>query len=161
MKKLTITLMAVAAGLLLTSQVLAWGGPGPDRRYAYCKGAGWERLNLTNEQQTKIETLQTAAEKELRPIREKMFDKKVELRKLWLQPNPDRDKINAAQKEMRALRDQIEDKNTALKLEIRKQLTAEQQEKLAAGGWGRGSGFGPRGGMRGSGGYGLGRGVCR
>jgi len=73
----------------------------------------------------------------------------VELRKMWLQENPDKDKILALQKEVRTLRDQLEDKATAHKLEIRKVLTPEQREKLVNSGWGKGMGFGPRGGMRG------------
>ena len=164
MKKLTMTLMAVVVGLFFTSQVFAWGpgfGPGKGRGYGNCREAGLERLNLTDEQKTKIEALQTATEKELRPAREKMFDKAIELRKLWLQANPDKDKINAAQKEMRVLRDQMQDKTTAMRLEMRKQLTPEQQEKLAGAGWGRGPGFGPRGGMRGHGGPGPGMGMCQ
>jgi Spy/CpxP family protein refolding chaperone len=70
---------------------------------------------------------------------------------MWLQPNPDKDKIISLQKEVRVLRDQLEDKATAHKLAIRKVLTPEQQEKLVNSGWGRGMGFGPRGGMRGHG----------
>ena len=40
-----------------------------------------------------------------------MFDKSVALRRLWLQDNPDKDKIIALQKEVRTLRDQIQDKD--------------------------------------------------
>lgn len=159
MKKLRLTLMAVAIGLLFTAQAFAWGGgygPGQGRGYANCCGAGLERLNLTDEQRNKIEALQTAADKELRPIREKMFDKSVELRRLWLQVNPAKDKITAAQKEVSVLRDEMQGKATALRLEIRKVLTPEQQERLASTGWGRGPGYGPRGGMRGHGAYGPG-----
>ncbi|MGV8057468.1 MAG: Spy/CpxP family protein refolding chaperone [Smithellaceae bacterium] len=157
MKKLAITFMAVAVGLLLTSQVFAWG-PGFGRGNGYCREAGFDKLNLTDEQKTKIEALQIAHQKEVRPVREKMFDKSVELRRMWLQPNPDKDKILALQKEVRLLRDQLEDKATAQKLEIRKVLTSDQLEKLANSGWGRGMGFGPRGGMRG---HGPGMGMCQ
>lgn len=168
MKKITLTLMAVAVGLLLTSQAFAWGpGPGKDRGYGPCREAGLERLNLTDNQKAKIEALQDDNYKATRLLREKIFDKSVELRRLWLQANPDKDKIAAAQKELRTLRNEMEDKVTALRLEIRKVLTPEQNEKLANTGWGRGSGFGPRGGMRGRGGYGagmgpgLGMGMCQ
>jgi Spy/CpxP family protein refolding chaperone len=163
MKKLTVALMAIVLGLLLTSQVFAWGpgfGPGKGRGYENCREAALEGLKLTDEQKTKIEALETATQKELRPIREKMFDKAVALRRLWLQPNPDKDKIIALQKEVRVLRDELQDKNTALRFEIRKVLTPEQQEKLTGFGWGRGMGFGPRGGMRGHGGPGPGMGFC-
>ena len=126
MKKITLTLTAVALGLLLTSQAFAWG-PGPGRGHGYCREAGLEKLNLTDDQKAKIEALQTANWKAIRPLREKMFDKAVELRKLWLQANPDKDKITAAQKELRAIRDDMQDKNTVMKLEIRKVLTPESR----------------------------------
>ena len=75
----------------------------------------------------------------------------MNLRKLWLEPNPDQGKITAAQKEMNAVRDQMQDKMTAFRLESLKVLTPEQKEKAksyAAGyrdgrGFGKGRGFGP------------------
>ena len=154
MKKLGLVLMAVTLGVLLTVPAFALGsregkGFGGGKDDGYCAQAGLSKLNLSDEQKKKMEALQTAHLKDVRPLREKMFDKSVELRRLWLQANPDKDKINAAQKEMRVLRDNIEDKGTAFKLEIRKLLTPEQNEKLANSHWGRGTGFGPRGGMRG------------
>jgi Spy/CpxP family protein refolding chaperone len=170
MKKLTLTLMAAVMSLLLTSQVFAWGpGGGPGRGKGYCREAGFEKLNLTAEQKTKIEALQDAHFKATKPVREKMFDKSVELRRLWLTANPDKNKITAAQKEIRVLRDDMQDKGTAMQLEIRKILTPEQNEKLANSRWGKGPGFGPRGGMRGQGefgpghghGPGLGMGMCQ
>jgi Spy/CpxP family protein refolding chaperone len=157
MKKLTLTMIAIAIGLILSLPAFAFG-PGGDMGQGYYGKAGINRLNLTDEQKTKIEVLVTASQKEIRPISEKMFDKSVALRRLWLQENPDKGKILAMQKEVRTLRDQIEDKSTVLRFEIRKVLTPEQQEKLASFGWGRGMGFGPRGGMRGHGGHGPG--IC-
>ena len=173
MKKLTLVLTVVGLGLLLSASAFAFGGPrddrgpgpgygpGNDRGYGYCNEAGLKRLNLSDEQKTKIEALRIAYEKDARPIKEKMFDKSVELRRLWLKENPDKDKINAAQKELRTLRDKREDKVTALRFEIRKVLTPEQNEKLANSSWGRGPGFGPRGGMRGHGEHGPGMGMCQ
>ena len=158
MKKITITLMAFAASLFLTSQVFAWG-PGFEKGYGPCQGAAFEQLNLTDSQKAKVETLQNEHFKAVRPLREKIFDKSVELRRLWLQANPDKNKIYAAQTELRKMRDQIEDKNTALKLEINNVLTPEQKEKLLNSGWGRGHGFGQRGAMRHHGEYGPGQGT--
>lgn len=154
MKKLVLVAMVVAMGVLLTVPAFAFGSR-DGRGHGGCKGegyygqAGLSKLNLSDEQKTKIEALQTAHLKDVRPLQEKMSDKSLELRKEWLKANPDKDKINTAQKEIRALRDNIEDKGTAFKLEIRKLLTPEQNEKMANSHWGRGSGFGPRGGMRG------------
>ncbi len=170
MKKLAITLAAIGLGLLLAAPSFAFGpregrGPGagygnPDcPRIGYGYGRGWDNLNLTDEQKSRIEALQLAHQKEVRPIREKMFDKSVELRRLWLETDPDRNKINAKQKEVRALRDQLEDKRTAFRLEVNKVLTAEQKENMAAYGWDGKTGFGPRGGIRGPG-RGFGPGLC-
>ena len=89
-----------------------------------------------------------------------MFDKSTELRRLWLQATPDKAKITAAQKEVRALRDEMQDRVTAMRLEIRKILTPEQNEKLANSHWGRKPGFGPRGSMRGHDEYGPEMGMC-
>jgi len=170
MKKITLALTAIAVGLLLTSQAFAWGpGPGKGKGCGPCREAGLERLNLTDTQKAKIDALRDAHDKATRPLREKIFDKSVELRRLWLQANPDKDKITAAQKELRTLRDQMEDKATALRLETHKVLTPGQKEKLANSGWGKGPGFGPRGGMRDHGefgpgqgpGPGLGMGMCQ
>ena len=163
MKKLTLTLMAITIGMLLSVSAFAFGpgsgyGSGGGMGQGYYGNSGFNRLNLTDEQKTKIEAMQTAFQKEIRPVREKMFDKSVELRRLWLQVNPDKDKITAAQKEVSLLRDEMQSKATAMRLEIRKVLTPEQQEKLANSGWGKGMGFGQRGGMRGHGG--CGPGIC-
>jgi Spy/CpxP family protein refolding chaperone len=166
MKKLTVTLMAITIGLLLSVPAFAFGpgsgyGPGGGMGQGYYGNADFHKLNLTDEQKTKIEALVTGNQKEIRPIREKVFDKSVALRRLWLQPNPDKDKIIALQKEVRVLRDEMQDKVTALRFEIRKLLTPEQQEKLAniSCSWGRGQGYGPRGGMRGPGHGGFGPGM--
>jgi len=168
MKKTILTLTAVMVGLLLTSQAFAWG-PGHGRGGCPYREAGLEKLNLTTDQKAKIEDLKIAHEKATRPLRDKIFDKSVELRKLWLATEPDKGKILAAQKELNALRDDMQTKTTELRLDIRKVLTPEQNAKLADTGWGRGPGFGPRGGMRGHGelgpgygpGPGLGMGMCQ
>ncbi|MGP8153487.1 MAG: Spy/CpxP family protein refolding chaperone [Smithella sp.] len=152
MKKLILTTVVIMS-ILLAVTAFAFG---PNEGNCSCNEKGscyhndavWKKLNLSDEQKAKIEVIRTSTGKELRPIREKMFDKSVELRRLWLQANPDKDKITAAQKEMRKLRDLKDDKVTAMKLEIRKVLTPEQNEKLANSHWDRGPGFGPRGGNR-------------
>jgi Spy/CpxP family protein refolding chaperone len=160
MKKLTLVLMAFFLGVLLTALVFVFGprygigpgyGPGYGMGQGYYGKVGFDRLKLSDDQKTKIEALVTAGQKEIKPITEKMFDKSVELRRLWRKENPDKDKILTLQKEERTLRDTMEDKTTALRFEIRKVLTPEQNEKLASFGWGMGPGFGPRGNMIGPG----------
>lgn len=149
MKKIAFTVIAVLMGLLLASQVFAWG-PGPGKKSGYCRGVVLEELNVTEDQRTKLEVLQSQHFKAVRPLREKIHDKSAELRKLWLQVDPDKNEIMAKQKEVRALRNQLEDNKTVYRFEVNKILTPEQKEKLATCGWNKKSGFGPRGGKRGA-----------
>jgi len=160
MKKLTILVTVVALTALLAASALAFG-PGKGRGDGYCRETSWTKLNLTDEQKAKIEARETEFNKEIKPVREKMFDKSVQLRRLWLEANPDKDKIASLQKEVRKLRDEMHDKITNLRLEIRQLLTPEQQEKLVNSRWGkRAMGFGLRGGMRGHDRFGIGMGMC-
>ena len=149
MKKVTLTVMAVlfAAAVATTAFAFGWGrgpGYGPCARGDFQGPAG---LNLTAEQTAKIKEIRDAQWKEMKPLQEQTFTKRDEIRKLWLEPNPDQAKITAAQKEMRSLRDQMEDKITAFRLAAAKVLTPEQKEKIGSFGQGRGPGhrrgFGP------------------
>jgi Spy/CpxP family protein refolding chaperone len=164
MKKLTLLLTAIALSLLLSAPSFAFGpresrGTSDGYKKMDDRGGtfrGLSKLNLSEEQKSKIDALHLAHQKDIRPIREKMADKSVELSRLWLQADPDRNKINAKQKEVRVLRDQMEDKKTAYRFEVNKVLTPEQKEKLAAYGWNKKTGYGPRGGKRGKGASGPG-----
>ncbi len=170
MKKIFLAITVLALFLLLTFQAFAWGpGEGRGKGCGPCREAGMEQLNLTDAQKAKIDALRDAHFKATKPLREKIFDKSVELRRLWLQTNPDKNKITAAQKELRTMRDTLEDQSTAHRLAIHQTLTPVQKEKLANSGWGKGHGFGPRGRMRGHDGFGpehgpgpgLGMGMCQ
>ena len=165
MKKAILTVMAVLFVAAVATSAFAFGcGRGPG--YGPCGQGdfnGPAGLNLTSEQTTKFKEMREAQWNEMKPLREQMFAKRDELRKLWLEPNPDQEKIAAAQKEMRSLRDLIQDKTTAFRLDALKTLTPEQQEKLRASyserGFGTRRGMGP--GMErsiGSGGLGGGTG---
>lgn len=160
MKKITLITLAVVLALAIASQAMAFnGGYGRGRGGGPCiQGdvGGVAGLNLTDEQNAKIRDLRAAQLKELQPLQEKMYSKRGELRQLWLQKNPDENRIKAAYKDMRTLRDQMHDKMLSHKLAMFKVLTPEQQTKLQASGGGRGfgPGFGCNG--RGMGGYGKG-----
>ena len=147
MKKVTLTIMAVLFAAAVATSALAFGcGRGPG--YGPCARGGFQgpaRLNLTAEQTAKIKGIRDAQLKEMKPLQKQVFTKRDEIRKLWLEPNPDEAKITAAQKEMRSLRDQMEDKITAFRLAAAKVLTPEQKEKIGSFGQGRGfsHGHGP------------------
>ena len=145
-----MTLITVLAVTAFAASAFAFG-PGWGRGHGGgpCYGAdvtALPELNLTSEQTAKINSLREAHLKDMKPLQDKMFSKRGDLRLLWLQQNPDQDKILAAQKEIRTIRDQMQDKMTVHRLNVLKVLTPEQQEKLKAFGPGRGFGSGMKGG---------------
>jgi Spy/CpxP family protein refolding chaperone len=162
MKKVTVTIMTLLFVAAIATTVLAFG-PGRGPGYGPCARGdfgGFAGLNLTADQQAKIKEMREARFKEIAPLRDQMFAKRDELRKLWLEPNPDQGKIAATQKEMRSVRDQMQDNTTAYRLDALKVLTPEQQEKLRSFATGRSfgprMGFGPgRGGRGGAGCFGA------
>lgn len=164
MKKLVMTVVTLIVVTVFAASAFAkgpgWGrgygsGPyyGPDER-------AFSQLNLTAEQTAKINALRDAYLKDTKPVQDKLFSKRGDLRLLWLQTNPDQDKILAVQKEIRGLRDQLQDKMTNQRLEVLKVLTPEQQEKVKSFRMGRGFGPGMRGGA-GMNGGGPGMGMMR
>jgi Spy/CpxP family protein refolding chaperone len=146
-KKTTVTMTAVVLFFVVAVATSAFGfgwGRGPGCGYGPMgKGdvAGFAGVELTADQKTQIQTMRDAQFAEIAPLREQMFAKRDEVRKLWLEANPDQAKITAAQKEMRSLRDQLQDKMTAFRLDTLNVLTPEQREKLKSTVAGRG--FGP------------------
>ena len=147
MKKVMVTIMALLVTAMIATAALAFG-PGRGPGYGPCgRGdfGGFGGVNLTADQKTKMSELRDARFKGIKPLRDQMFAKRDELRKLWLETTPDQGKITASQKEMRSVRDQMQDKMTAFRLDTLKVLTPEQQEKAKsfAAGYSAGRGYGP------------------
>jgi Spy/CpxP family protein refolding chaperone len=154
MKKLLMVFMAVfvITALASTTFVYAWGGGwGRGHGRGACAGGPGDdgdiqsipQLGLTAEQAAKIRDLREAHLKDIKPLRDKMFSMRGELRQLWLQTNPDREKIAAVQKEIRGLRDQMQDKATSQRLTMLNILTPEQKTRVQA--FAAEKGFGPGG----------------
>jgi len=132
-KTLTIvgTVVLVAA---ITFPVLAYGpgrGKGmgmgfTNRVTPYCENIP----NLSAEQSSKLKELREQHQKELLPLRNKLISKRVELRSLWLQANPDEAKIKAKQHEITELENKLREKMTEHRLASQKVLTPEQQAQL-------------------------------
>jgi zinc resistance-associated protein len=112
--------------------------------------AGFDRLNLTADQKTKLTAMQEKNFKELLPLRNEMQVKRLELQTLWSAPNPDKNKIMAKQSELNSLRDKLQAKSTDFRIEARSILTPEQAAQVGTFGPGMGMGdrgFGPGRGM--------------
>jgi len=160
-KALTIVTVLVFLAVAVSPVLAQRGrGYGPGGGWGTCGDPAQSRLNLTAEQKAKIDDLRLSYLKETKSLQDKMQSKRGDLRLLWLEKNPDQEKIAATQKEIRSLRDQLQDKRTAYRLEVNKVLTPEQQAQLRSAcpggfgpgygpgkGAGRGPGYGPGGGM--------------
>lgn len=161
MKKLMIVATVILFLAAASYPALAQRGRGGGYGGGPCSDPGFlgSNLNLTADQAAKIEALRMAHLRDVKPLQDKMYSKRGDLRLLWLERTPDEEKIAALQKEIRSLRDQIYDKGTAYRLEVNKVLTPEQQVQFrnACPGGGYGHGYGPGYGHGGrGGGYGPG-----
>jgi Spy/CpxP family protein refolding chaperone len=97
------------------------------------------KLNLTAEQTEKIRALHESFQKDITPLRTRIFEKKAEMRLLWMQTESDAAGIKAKEKEIHDLKWQVLEKAADFRLAFRSILTPEQLSKfLAMGGdWGR------------------------
>jgi Spy/CpxP family protein refolding chaperone len=137
MKRNLMILVGLVLALCISTGAYAFGGKGRGHGGWHDGQCGkmfnmkeFKKLNLTADQKTKLEALKEEQKKEILPLKEKMMTKGAELRALWLEDNPDADKIKAAQKEMSLLRDQMMDKMTTCKLAVIALLTPEQKAEL-------------------------------
>jgi Spy/CpxP family protein refolding chaperone len=106
-----------------------WGGKGDGRGFDL---SILSELNLTPDQSEKIRILHESHLQEIKPIRTQLFNKRSELRILWMQKKLEPDKIRAAQKEIHHLRDQHEELATEYRISFRNLLKPEQVSKYLA-----------------------------
>ncbi len=98
-------------------------------------------LNLSKDQLSKMWQLREKYHNDTQTLRYELFQKALELRTVYADPNANDAAILVKHKEVSALRQQMEDKMVQFKLEQRKILTAEQLQKLSEGGSRRGHRF--------------------
>ncbi len=136
----------VGGALLAMSGLAIAAGPGFGRGNNFNCPGGFDQLNLTADQNTKLNDLREKTWKDTVSLRNQMQTKRLELQTLWTNPNPDKDKILAKQKELNDLRNTLQAKMTDSRLEARKVLTPEQAAQVAGRGPGMGMGMGFGGG---------------
>lgn len=163
MKKASI--IAIAVIMVFAGQIASagqWGrgmGPGmaPGMGPGFCMSLhGASYLGLTAEQSQKLQSLWEVYLKEITPLRNQLFSKRAELRLLWSELEPNKEKILAKQREINDLEGKIEEKSTDYRFECLNVLTPDQRAKLKAfgpaGSWGPhgpGYGHGPGLGIKG------------
>jgi Spy/CpxP family protein refolding chaperone len=138
MKKILVAVVMVAvlatAGLVMAQD--SGKSPAMERGYGFhgrdgrSAGSGpWESLNLTPDQVEKLKALRKSFLEEKIPLQNDLMRDRLEMKALWMQANPDEQKILAKQQEINTLRAQIREKAIKDRLEMRKILTPEQQAK--------------------------------
>ncbi len=104
MKKTLVIGVAIAFVFIIAAGAMAFG-PGYHKGTGPCYGAG---SNLTPEQSQKFAALQ----KEILPLRQKMFQLRTDLLTLRAQPTPDWKAIAEKQKEMVDIKVEVQKKGT-------------------------------------------------
>jgi len=108
-------------------------GRGPGAVHGYGKDiTAMPGLNLTEEQKAQITSLRETFLKDIKPLRDKLFSRRGDLKLLWKDKNPNQARILATQKQIRALKGQVQDRATVYRLAVRKVLTSEQRDKIKA-----------------------------
>lgn len=137
MKRLmTIGAVLVCGALLMTTDALAGG-----KRHGGAGGGGggggggfggriMSELDLSKEQQTKIENLRIEMEKRTTQVRIELRQKRGELRQLWQAEHPDERTILAKQAEMDPLRQQLRAEGIKFRVAAFEVLTPDQKTKL-------------------------------
>lgn len=159
MKKILAIVGILALAAVIAVPVLAQGpgyarGRGMQGAWAGDPGA-WPRYgwgaNLTDEQRAQMDSLHQKFYDETAQVRSQMWAKQAELNVLMNTSNPDLEKARALQKEISDLKAKMAQERINLYAETKK---IDPDARFAQG-WGRGKGFGPRGGDYGPG---MGRG---
>ena len=112
MKKTLIIMALVLAVVTISSG--AWAGPWGGRTF----GMGPMLSNLTPEQSSQVLALQQSHQEKIAPIQEELFNKKMELRTLWVDHNPDQVRITALQKDIFGLMDLLQQESTVLRADM-------------------------------------------
>ena len=150
MKKTIVIGLCLVVALVLTAGAALAQGPGFGRGFAQGPGYGGglgsgypaaNIPNLTAEQSSKMQALQQAHLQKIAPLQQALLSKRLELRSLWLAPNPDQAVRLAKQKEILNLQAQMQEEATNYRLEVRQVLTPDQQAQLGAA-YGQGMGMG-------------------
>jgi Spy/CpxP family protein refolding chaperone len=125
---MTIILLLV----LMASSVHAFG-PGSRDRGGFnreSKASEKKSLNLSPEQEAQLKSLRVKFLEETAYLRSEIPIKLSELRTLWTDPKPDKDRINAKKKEIMELYTGLQIKVTDNRILAQSFLTPEQAEKL-------------------------------
>jgi hypothetical protein len=165
-RKNTLTVIGIVLAIVLVGGWVFAHGPGGKRGYGHREyGYGDPYSNLTSEQREKLQAQEEKFYQDTAQLRKELYQKRLELQGLWIDPKADPEKIKAKQREVFELQSRIQEKALEHKLATRELLP---EEGIGQGPWGHGYGMGsgPHHGRGHMGGHGpgamrgYGRGPC-
>ena len=139
-KLTTIIGILVLVGLALAVPVMAWGphwGGGHHMMGYWGNSPEYGRGdygNLTTEQRSKLDTLDSKFYEETRALRDQLWTKSDELDTVLNSTNPDLDKAKVLQNEISDLRAKLDEKTLTYELEARK-IAPDQRLGHGYGSW--------------------------
>jgi len=155
MKRGEYVTFAVVAGLvafLVAFDASAQrGGKGRGRGMSGLGYGAVAAIDLSADQEAKIEKLRAQMMEDLVPITAKLDDLRRQMQKLWSADQPSEKKIMAKHREMDKYRQKIRERRMQFRLDVYSVLTVQQRKKLnefrmarpgGGGRGGRGGGFG-------------------
>jgi len=130
---LVLMLIALILGLIAYSAYAINFGSGDHRGFSRTSNKPRENksLNLTPEQEGQLRSLRDKFLEETAFLRTEIPKRLLELRTLWTDPKPDKDKINIKKKEIIDLYTQLQMKATDNRLLAQSFLTPEKADKLS------------------------------
>jgi hypothetical protein len=87
-------------------------------------------LNLTRDQASKINLLRETLLNDVKVLQEETFNKREDLKLIWLEDTPDQGKISTMQQEIKDLQNRMRQKTGQYLQEVRNNLTPEQRTML-------------------------------
>lgn len=122
-------ILAGIAVLLVGIWTIAEAEPGHGKHRMKGPGAMFKELGLTDQQKSKIREVRMAAKKEMVRLRADAKIARIELEESMHQPNPKPTEVKAKVAAINNVRGKLLEKRVDLRLEMKKILTPEQQEK--------------------------------
>jgi len=141
--KNTLAAIGIIVAIVLAGSWAFAHGPWGARGYGHhgCD-YGYPGSNLSPEQREKLQAQEEKFSQDTAELRRQLYQKRLELRGLWIDPKADPEKIKAKQGEVFELQRRIQDKTLEHRLAIRELLP---EEGTGRGPWcsGYGMGYGP------------------
>jgi hypothetical protein len=142
-KRNALTTLGIALALVLVGSWAFADGPWGARRYGYpACDYGNPSSNLTPEQREKLQAQEEKFYRDTEDLRQDLYQKRLDLRKLWVDPKADPEQIRGKQREVFEVERRLQDKAFEHRMALR-DLVPEGEFGPGFRGYHRGRGYGP------------------